>query len=375
MAPPSTTEIAMTQQTILNATHREAGARMVDFGGWDMPIHYGSQMDEHHQVRREVGMFDVSHMTVIDLHGEKVRAFLHHLLANNVDKLKSTGRAIYSCMLNSRGGVIDDLITYYLADDFYRLVTNAATHDKDLAWIQSHAADFDVEVTERPELSLIAVQGPKARATVLPLIAEADRARVEALGKFSAADARGSEDEHLFVARTGYTGEDGFEIVLPSDEAVAFWERLADAGVKPCGLGARDTLRLEAGMNLYGQDMDEDITPLEAGLAWTVSFDEGRDFIGRAALEAQKAAGVPRRMVGLMLDDKGILRHGQRVETAAGDGVILSGTFAPTLGKTIAFARIPSGEPGAVGVDIRGRIVPAHIVKFPFVRDGKRVES
>ncbi|MCB1567240.1 MAG: glycine cleavage system aminomethyltransferase GcvT, partial [Xanthomonadales bacterium] len=232
----------MTQQTILNATHREAGARMVDFGGWDMPIHYGSQMDEHHQVRSEVGMFDVSHMTVIDLHGPKVRALLHHLLANNVDKLKSTGRAIYSCMLNSRGGVIDDLITYYLADDFYRLVTNAATHDKDLAWIQSHAADFDVEVTERPELSLIAVQGPKARATVLPLIAEADRARVEALGKFSAADARGSEDEHLFVARTGYTGEDGFEIVLPSDEAVAFWERLADAGVKPCGLGARDTL-------------------------------------------------------------------------------------------------------------------------------------
>ena len=300
----------MSQKTVLNETHRAAGARMVDFGGWDMPIHYGSQVEEHHAVRQSVGMFDVSHMTVIDLHGDQVRAFLHRLLANNVDKLKRTGRAIYSCMLNERGGVIDDLIAYYLADDFYRLVTNAATRDKDLPWIEQHAAAFGVKVTERPELALIAVQGPQARATVLPLVAEADRDAVEALGKFSAIDAAGAHGEALFVARTGYTGEDGFEIVLPSDQAVAFWNRLAEAGVKPCGLGARDTLRLEAGMNLYGQDMDEDVTPLEAGLAWTVAFDEGRDFIGRAALEAQRAAGVPRRMVGLVLEDKGILRHG-----------------------------------------------------------------
>jgi len=363
----------MSQQTILNATHRAAGARMVDFGGWDMPIHYGSQMEEHHQVRRAAGMFDVSHMTVIDLHGAKVRAFLHRLLANNVDKLKSTGRAIYSCMLNERGGVIDDLIAYYLGDDFYRLVTNAATRDKDLAWIEKHAAAFGVTVKERPELALIAVQGPQARAAVLPLIAVADRDRVEALGKFSAIDARGAQGEALFVARTGYTGEDGFEVVLPSDQAVAFWNRLAEAGVKPCGLGARDTLRLEAGMNLYGQDMNEDVTPFEAGLAWTVALDEGRDFIGRAALEAQKAAGVPRRMVGLVLEDKGILRHGQRVVTAVGDGEVLSGTFAPTLGSSIAFARIPGGDTGDIGVDIRGRVVPARIVKYPFVRDGKAV--
>ncbi len=363
----------MSQQTILNATHRAAGARMVDFGGWDMPIHYGSQMDEHHHVRRAAGMFDVSHMTVIDLHGARVRAFLHYLLANNVDKLKSTGRAIYSCMLNEQGGVIDDLIAYYLGDDFYRLVTNAATRDKDLAWIEKHAAAFGVTVKERPELALIAVQGPQARAAVLPLIAVADRDRVEALGKFSAIDARGAQGEALFVARTGYTGEDGFEVVLPSDQAVAFWNRLAEAGVKPCGLGARDTLRLEAGMNLYGQDMNEDVTPFEAGLAWTVALDEGRDFIGRAALEAQKAAGVPRRMVGLVLEDKGILRHGQRVVTAVGDGEVLSGTFAPTLGSSIAFARIPGGDTGDIGVDIRGRVVPARIVKYPFVRDGKAV--
>ena len=364
----------MSQKTILNETHRAAGARMVDFGGWDMPIHYGSQMDEHHQVRRAAGMFDVSHMTVIDLQGDKVRAFLHYLLANNVDKLKTTGRAIYSCMLNERGGVIDDLIAYYLGENFYRLVTNAATRDKDLPWIEQHAQTFGVTVTERPELALIAVQGPDARAAVLPLVAAADRDRAEALGKFSAIDVSGAEGESLFLARTGYTGEDGFEIVMPSDVAVAFWDRLAAADVKPCGLGARDTLRLEAGMNLYSQDMDEDVTPLEAGLAWTVAFDEGRDFIGRAALEAQKAAGVPRRMVGLVLEDKGVLRHGQRVVTALGDGEILSGTFAPTLGKSIAFARIPAGEVGEIGVDIRGRVVPARIVKYPFVRDGKAVE-
>ncbi len=364
----------MSQKTVLNDTHRAAGARMVDFGGWDMPIHYGSQVDEHHQVRRDVGIFDVSHMTVIDLHGAGARDFLRRLLANAIDKLKKPGKALYSCMLNEQGGVIDDLIVYFLADDFFRIVSNASTRDKDMAWIEKVAGDFDVRVVERPELALIAVQGPNARAAVLAQIGESDRAAVEALGKFVAIDAQGVQGEALFVARTGYTGEDGFEIVLPSDQAVTFWNRLADAGVKPCGLGARDTLRLEAGMNLYGQDMDEQISPLEAGLAWTVSFDEDRDFIGRAALEAQKANGVARRMVGLVLEDKGILRHGQRVVTALGDGEILSGTFAPTLAKSIAFARIPAGEPGEVGVDIRGRIVPARIVKYPFVRDGKPVE-
>lgn len=361
----------MTQKTILNATHRAAGARMVDFGGWDMPINYGSQVDEHHAVRRDAGMFDVSHMTVIDLHGARVREFLHRLLANNVDKAKAPGKAIYSCMLNERGGIIDDLIAYWLGGDFFRLVTNASTRDKDLAWIQQHAAQFDVSVTERPELALIAVQGPNARAAVLKLVSEQDRVAIEALGKFTAADARGLHGETLFVARTGYTGEDGFEVVLPSDQAVAFWERLAQAGVKPAGLGARDTLRLEAGMNLYGQDMDEDTTPLVSGLGWTVAFDEGRDFIGRAALEAQQAAGVPSRVVGLVLEDKGVLRHGQRVVTAAGDGQILSGTFAPTLGKSIALARIPAGEAGDVSVDIRGKLLSARIVKYPFVRDGQ----
>ena len=193
--------------------------------------------------------------------------------------------------------------------------------------------------------------------------------------KIAAAAAQGPHGMPLFVARTGYTGEDGFEIVVPAEHAVALWEALAAAGVAPAGLGARDTLRLEAGMNLYGQDMDETVTPWEANLAWTIALDEGRDFIGRAALEQQKAAGVPRVMVGLVLDDKGVLRHGQKVLTANGEGEILSGSFAPTLNKAVAFARIPAGAPGDVRVDIRGREVPVRLVKYPFVRDGKPCEG
>jgi aminomethyltransferase len=361
----------MTQKTILNDTHRALGARMVDFGGWDMPIHYGSQIDEHHAVRQDAGMFDVSHMTVVDLHGPRLREFLRRLLANSVDKLKVTGKALYSAMLDERGGVIDDLIVYYLADDFFRLVVNASTRDKDLAWITRQAQAFDVAVTERPEYGMVAVQGPAARDKVIGLLREDDRERIGKLGRFAAAEATTADGVPVFVARTGYTGEDGFEVIVPEAQAVAFWNALLAAGVKPAGLGARDTLRLEAGMNLYGQDMDETVTPYEAALGWTVSLDEGRDFIGRAALERQLADGVPRQLVGIVMDEKGVLRHGQKVLTDQGEGEILSGTFSPTLGKAIAFARIPAGEPGQVRVDIRGREVPVRLVKFPFVRDGK----
>ena len=361
----------MTHKTILNATHRALGAKMVDFGGWDMPIHYGSQLDEHHIVRRDAGMFDVSHMTVVDLHGARVRDFLRQLVANSVDKLKVSGKALYTCMLNQRGGVIDDLIIYYRDESFFRLVVNASTRDKDLAWITEQAKAFDVAVTERPDFAMIAVQGPNARDKVLGLLSDAGRVVAAKLGKFAAAEVDG-----MFVARTGYTGEDGFEIMLPESQAVAYWNRLLDAGVKPAGLGARDTLRLEAGMNLYGQDMDEDVSPYEAALAWTVALDAGRDFIGRAVLEQQKANGAPRQMIGLVMDEKGVLRHGQKVLTANGDGEILSGTFSPTLGKAIAFARVPAGEipmdtAGAVRVDIRGKEVAVRVVKFPFVRENK----
>ncbi len=371
----------MTRKTILNDAHRALGAKMVDFGGWDMPLSYGSQIDEHHQVRRDAGMFDVSHMTVVDLHGARARPFLRYLLANAVDKLQKRGKALYTCMLNPQGGVIDDLIVYFLAEDVFRLVVNAATRDKDLAWITQHAAAFDVVVTERAELSMIAVQGPTARKRVIDLLSADTATAVGKLGKFSAADAMLSDGTPLFIARTGYTGEDGFEIIVAEDNAVALWNALLAAGVMPAGLGARDTLRLEAGMNLYGQDMDETTTPYEAALAWTVALDDGgdakpRDFIGRSALEAQLSQGVPQQMIALVMDEKGVLRHGQVVSTDHGNGEILSGTFSPTLGKAIAFARVPFGElplnvAGAVHVDIRGKAVPVRMVKCPFVRDGE----
>lgn len=371
----------MTQQTILNDAHRALGAKMVDFGGWDMPIHYGSQIDEHHLVRQDAGMFDVSHMTVVDLTGARVRKFLRHLVANSVDKLSKPGKALYTTMLNPQGGVIDDLIIYFMDESWFRLVVNAATRDKDLAWISQQAADFDVEVREQPDFGMVAVQGPNARDRVVSLLREGDRAKVAKLGRFAAREATTEDGIEVFIARTGYTGEDGFEVVVPEARTVDFWNALLAAGVKPAGLGARDTLRLEAGMNLYGQDMDETVSPLEAALAWTVAFDEGpegqpRDFIGRDALQAQRDAGVPRQMIGLVMDDKGVLRHGQKVLTACGEGEILSGTFSPTLGKAIAFARVPAGDipvgtGGDVRVDIRGREIPVRVVRFPFVREGK----
>ena len=357
----------MGKRTPLYDEHLAAGAKMVDFAGWDMPIHYGSQLEEHHAVRQGMGMFDVSHMTVLDLEGPQVRDFLRHLLANDVDKLKEPGKALYSCMLNARGGVIDDLIVYYLDDAFFRMVVNSATRDKDLAWIQEQARNFDLAVTERPELAMVAVQGPAARDHVLGLLEGELRARVEALKPFMGAFAG-----DWFFARTGYTGEDGFEIMLPAAEAAAWWSTLVGGGVRPCGLGSRDTLRLEAGMSLYGSDMDEDITPLEAALGWTVAWEPAtRDFIGRQALEAQKAAGVPRKLVGLVLLDKGVLRNHQTVVTEAGAGEITSGSFSPTLGKAIALARVPAATGDRVQVEVRGKRLDAQVVKPPFVRHGK----
>ncbi|MBP3974307.1 glycine cleavage system aminomethyltransferase GcvT [Pseudoxanthomonas spadix] len=365
----------MTKKTILNDSHRALGARMVDFGGWDMPISYGSQIEEHHAVRTDAGMFDVSHMTVVDLRGPRTREFLRYLLANSVDKLKTPGKALYSAMLDANGGVIDDLIVYFLDEAFFRLVVNAATREKDLAWINKQAAAYGVEVIERAELAMIAVQGPNARTKVIGLLREQDRAAAAKLPRFAALDAISTSGTALFVARTGYTGEDGFEIILPAEGAVAFWEALIEAGVKPAGLGARDTLRLEAGMNLYGQDMDETVSPYEAAMGWTVTLDEGREFVGRQVLQAQQLQGAPRQLIGLVMDEKGVLRHGQKVITAQGDGQILSGTFSPTLGKAIALARVPAGEPGAVHVDIRGRQMPVRVVKPPFVREGQAQPS
>ena len=341
---------------------------MVDFAGWDMPLHYGSQLDEHRRVRESAGMFDVSHMTVSEVTGRDARAFLQRLLANDVGRL-AHGQALYTCMLNERGGVIDDLIVYrFDGRDEYRVITNAATRAKDLAWIRRHAASFDVSLRERRDTALIAVQGPEARAKVHAALGDPALARAaEDLAPFYAVPAG-----NLFIARTGYTGEDGYEILLPAADAPAFWRTLLDLGVAPCGLGARDTLRLEAGMALYGQDMDEDVSPLEAGLGWTVAWrPEERDFIGRAALERIRT-GAHRRSVGLVLRDKGVLRAHQKVYAGEREiGEITSGSFSPALDRAIALARIDQDISGDCTVDVRGKRLAARIVTPPFVRHGK----
>jgi aminomethyltransferase len=358
----------MTLKTPLFDQHAAAGARIVDFGGWDMPLHYGSQKEEHHAVRQHAGVFDVSHMTIVDLAGPRARDCLRHLLANDVARLAESGKALYTCMLNEQGGVIDDLIVYFIDDTQYRLVVNAATRKKDLAWIRKQAEAFGVKVTERAELAMLAVQGPRARELAAPCIDAEFRSAALALKPFFGMDA-----DDRFVARTGYTGEDGWEIVVPAAEAPGLWDRLLAAGVRPCGLGARDTLRLEAAMNLYGNDMDETVSPLESGLGWTVAWEPAdRDFIGRAALEKQRDAGGMRRFVGLLLEDKGVLRDHQRIVVdGIGQGEITSGGFSPTIGCSIALARLPAGDYDRAQADIRGKLLDVRIVKMPFVRNGE----
>ena len=348
--------------------HVAAGAKIVDFGGWDMPLHYGSQKEEHHAVRQHAGMFDVSHMTIVDLHGEGQAEFLGHLLANDVAKLQDPGKALYTCMLTAEGGVIDDLIVYFLGDARYRLIVNAATRGKDLAWIAQQGEAFGITTRERAELAMIAVQGPRARELAAPCIDSEWRQAALDLKPFN-----GLEAGEGFVARTGYTGEDGWEIVVPAAGAPALWDRLAAAGVQPCGLGARDTLRLEAAMNLYGNDMDETVSPLESGLAWTVAWEPAnRDFIGRAELEKQRHDESRRRFVGLLLEDKGVLRNHQRVVVeGVGEGEITSGGFSPTIGRSIALARVPAGDYDRAQVDVRGKLLNVRIVKTPFVRNGQ----
>ncbi|MDH3334155.1 MAG: glycine cleavage system aminomethyltransferase GcvT [Gammaproteobacteria bacterium] len=348
--------------------HVEAGARVVDFGGWDMPLHYGSQKEEHHAVRQNAGVFDVSHMTIVDLLGERVREFLQYLVANDVSKLKDYGKALYTAMLNEDGGVIDDLIIYYLSDTDYRLVVNAATREKDLAWIRKQAEAFDVRVTERSELAMIAVQGPHARELAAPCIAAEYREAALAMKPFF-----GMEAGEWFVARTGYTGEDGWEIVMPAADAHAVWDRLLATGVVPAGLGARDTLRLEAAMNLYGTDMDDTVSPLEAGMEWTVAWEPAdRDFIGRSAIEALRNSPNRQRFVGLLLEDKGVLRNHQKVIVdGVGEGEITSGGFSPTIGRSIALARVPAGDYDRAQVEVRGKLLNVRIVKTPFVRNGQ----
>ena len=362
----------MLKKTVLNSTHRALGARMVDFGGWDMPVNYGSQIEEHHAVRNNCGMFDVSHMCPVDLTGADCRKFLSRLVANDVAKLQVSGKALYAAMLNDAGGVIDDLIIYFLTETRFRIVINAGTALKDLAWMQAKATEWgmDVTITQRRDcdgaLAIIAVQGPNARAMVWEILPRA-KAAIANLKPFFAA-----EVDRYFIASTGYTGEDGYEIMLPASEAEALWNKLNAAGVAPCGLGARDTLRLEAGMNLYGQDMDETVSPLDAGLGWTVAMKDERDFVGKSALTAN---GQQKSFLGLILLDKGVLRGHQKVTTKHGDGEITSGSFSPTLQQSIALARLPLGVQigDEVEVDIRGKLLKAKVTKPVFARNGNAV--
>ena len=367
----------MPLRTPLYDSHLAAGAKMVDFSGWEMPINYGSQIEEHHAVRRDAGMFDVSHMCALDLVGADATRWLRHLLANDVAKLTVPGKALYSCLLDESAGVIDDLIVYFFTPTHFRIVVNAGTAQKDIAWMRKQLSGvtggFAAELTQRRDgpdaLAMIAVQGPNARAkfwTAFP----ATRPATEPLAIFQAAELTSMSNGWL-VARTGYTGEDGFEISLPAADAGTVWQKLLDAGIKPCGLGSRDTLRLEAGMNLYGQDMDEGISPYEAGLKWTVDLkDATRDFIGKSALATRQ---VRNQFAGLLLLDRGVLRAHQKVFTAQGEGEITSGSFSPSLNQSIALARLPMGV--AIGteveVEIRDKRLKARVVKPSFVRNGQ----
>lgn len=361
----------MGKKTSLHDCHLQAGAKIVDFAGWDMPLHYGSQIQEHHQVRKEAGVFDVSHMTIVDVTGAGVAAYLRYLLANNIDRLVP-GKALYTCMLNEQGGIIDDLIIYKISDDFFRLVVNSGTHDKDIAWLTKQSQGFDLHFNERTDLAMLAIQGPLVRAKMSAVFSAKETEAMLELKPFHAATVG-----NYFVARTGYTGEDGFEIILPATEASLLWQRLLAADIKPCGLGARDTLRLEAGLGLYGSDMDESVTPLESNLAWTVAFDpEDRQFIGRLALEKQLQTGVKQQLVGLVLNGQGVLRNHQKVIVEGiGEGEITSGSFSPTLSKGIALARVPANIGHHCLIEMRGKQIPAQVIKPPFVRQGKKTFS
>ncbi|MFQ5470603.1 MAG: glycine cleavage system aminomethyltransferase GcvT [Gammaproteobacteria bacterium] len=358
----------MSNKTPLFEQHVSLGGKMVDFAGWQMPIHFGSQIEEHKAVRRDAGMFDVSHMAILDISGEGAHPFLRSLLANNVDRLTQDGKALYSCMLNDLGGVIDDLIVYCLTEGEYRIVSNAGTHDKVLAWIKSQSQSFDLALKERENLAMIAIQGPNAREKVHLVIGEEAANTLTGLPPFT-----GKQVGENFISRTGYTGEDGYEVMLPAQKASQFWLALNESGVKPIGLGARDTLRLEAGMNLYGSDMDETTSPLESGLGWTIAWQpEDRVFIGRTALEDKHKHKQNRKLVGLLLHEKGVLRGHQKVVLDGKEiGEITSGSFSPSLGKAIAFARIKSDVSGQCSVEIRGKSLAVEIVKPPFVRHGK----
>lgn len=352
----------MSQTTVLYDEHIAASGKMVDFAGWLLPINYGSQIEEHLAVRQDAGMFDVSHMTVIDVEGTGAQEGLRKILANDIAKCKQPGTAIYSCLLNEEGGIIDDLIVYFLEKNRYRIISNSSTRDTVSAWLTLQLMRYECTLTMHDDLALIAVQGPKAIERLEQVFSPHQYVVMRHLKPFQMVAFAG-----MIVARTGYTGEHGVEIMIPAERAANLWQDCLRAGIKPCGLGARDTLRLEAGLNLYGTDMNVDTSPLESNLTWTVDLsDPTRDFIGKDAL-AEVPADHP-ILVGLIILEKGIPRTGQVVWGDEPIGEITSGTFSPTLSRGIAIARIMPKNLKSVEVDIRGKRVTAAVVPLPFVR-------
>jgi aminomethyltransferase len=356
----------MPKTTPLYEQHLAEGAKIIDFAGWLMPLHYGSQVKEHESVRKDSAVFDVSHMAVIDINGKDACLFLRKILANDVGKLLPT-KALYSCMLNHHAGILDDLIVYCLGDTYYRLVVNAATEDKDLSWLIQQSSAYSVNIQSRRDLAILAIQGPCAWEKIRKVFNQEQNYATQNLKPFSAI-----EIQDWLIARTGYTGEDGLEIMLPQSQVPAFWENVRANDILPAGLGARDSLRLEAGFNLYGMDMDDSVTPLESNVGWTVDWtDKSREFIGKEALQQQLKNGVKLQLVGVVMLVKGVCRAGMDVYLPNNlRGTLTSGGFSPTLGWSIGLARIQMGDFSSLEVDIRGKRIPAKIIKPPFVKKG-----
>ena len=359
------------KRTPLYSLHRELGAKIVEFGGWEMPVQYSGILEEHQAVRERAGIFDVSHMGELVLKGPDAFAQIQKLTPNDVSKL-TDGKCHYSAFLTERGTYVDDLLVYRRAPDSFMLVVNASNTPKDFAWAKSHVSG-NLKVEDKTEdYALLSVQGPRAVA-LCQRVCSANLSDIPYYA-FRTMNVLGAP---ALVSRTGYTGEDGFELMVPAAEAEKVFRKLLEEGradgVLPCGLGSRDTLRLEAKMALYGNDIDETVTPWEADLAWTVKMKKG-DFIGRDALEKQKQQGVPRKLVGFDMTDRGIARHGYPAQTQAGAGVVTSGTHSPTFGHPIGLALLPASasEVGSeFSVDIRGRQARAKVVETPFYKRKK----
>lgn len=357
----------MGQPTPLHDVHIALGAKMIERDGWNMPLHYGDQVDEHHQVRTACGVFDVSHLCVLDVGGSAAQAWLSLHLSNDVGRLAQPGQAQYSLLLSETGGILADVLVYRLTTGF-RLITDPACKTQLLDALHTHPDTDTLHVTEASNTALLAIQGPQARERCAALVSAARAAVIEQLSPFQA-----QEVEGWFIARTGFTGEDGLEILLPAEDATAFFYELIGAGVTPAGLAARDTLRVEAGFCQYGQDLTLHTSPLSLSLEHVIAWEpHDRRFIGRSALEQLRAdGGDTHRLVGLILEERGILRHGDVVRVEGlGSGMITSGSFSPTLGKIIALAQVPAGTSDRAEVEVRGKWYPVRVVRPGFVRHG-----